>query len=44
MNKKICVFCSVDVEGMFCATCKDYKGVMPLDIAVKVYGLDIVRN
>lgn len=44
MNKKICVFCSVDVEGMLCPKCQDYKGVMPLDVAVKIYGADIVRN
>jgi hypothetical protein len=41
---KICVFCSTLTDGWnaFCPKCKDYKGMMNLPEAIKVYGTEII--
>ena len=44
IQDKICVFCSTTLDRweMFCHSCQEYKGVMPIVDAVDYYGEEIL--
>lgn len=41
-----CVFCSISMDrwNSICSRCKEYKGVMNIVEAVRIYGTDILPN